>query len=687
MTSKDKEIKDDKAQEEVEMKPLAAAKINYEPNEYESHFTLRSFLIGVLLGVIPTASNLYLGYKTGTTFGATFFAIVFGFPIMNFIARTSGGQPFNVKEHCSLSSVSNAISGLTAAGFGNGFPAMFRLGVMDPSNADAYMGKILAWSTGLAFFGCFFAIPLRKWFVIRQKDLPFPSPTGAAHLLMSLHTDRAASDIAGRQFRALLITATIAFVYLVVAFFVPVLAEWHIFWWFSGSANVDVPITGAAGFFYNLDRYHVFISLSFAMFGSGMMMGPVISSWYMAGSLIGWPLVGLIMEAQGTVNSGYSADDKAYAGTHTSLNPKYHSTAFWLLWPGITILIVSAFTELGLSLPGLIRGLVNGARGKNLKGEDLGEDHDPVPASQQVPVAWWGIGGILTSIYAIVIMYVTYNVPVGESILAIILGFIFAFVALQAAATTDSNPVGTTAKITQGVFSPIAKGDLITRQTVSLVAAMATAGSAAHTVDLIGDLKTGHLVGASPRSQFLSQALGSLFAAPISTLFFWVYIKAYPCIISHNGDGDKECTKIGFGLSAPKAWHAFTTAVTNKDVFGQIPHSSQVTCLVLAISVFLLVIVKEKFVDRRFHRFFPSWQAIGTGLILPNVEYSIISFIGAMAGLVWKRRSPLSYEVLMFAVASGFITGDGMNGLVQAILTIILGKHKDSVVSGAGMPA
>lgn len=100
----------------------------------------------------------------------------------------------------------------------------------------------------------------------------------------------------------------------------------------------------------------------------------------------------------------------------------------------------------------------------------------------------------------------------GVSFLALLLGFLFAFVGVNASGTTDTNPIGVIAKAGQLIIGGVTKGSgasIAHQQKTSLIAGSIVGQSAAHSVDCVGDLKTGHLIGASPSSQFWAQLAGS----------------------------------------------------------------------------------------------------------------------------------------------------------------------------------
>mgnify|MGYP001480169394 CR=1 FL=1 len=123
---------------------------------------------------------------------------------------------------------------------------------------------------------------------------------------------------------------------------------------------------------------------------------------------------------------------------------------------------------------------------------------------------------------------------IGTAILSLILGFAFSFVGVQSAGQTDLNPVSTVAKASQLVFGAISKGAGMAQgpaETVNLAAGIIAAGSAAQAGDMTGDLKTGYLLGAKPKNQFIAQLVGAVIAIFMSSGLFILFTKASPCIL------------------------------------------------------------------------------------------------------------------------------------------------------------
>lgn len=95
----------------------------------------------------------------------------------------------------------------------------------------------------------------------------------------------------------------------------------------------------------------------------------------------------------------------------------------------------------------------------------------------------------------------------------------------------------------QLIFGGIGKGSnlaLSPAETLNLTAGVVSAGSAAQASDMTGDLKTGYLLGAKPRNQFIAQLCGSVVAVFLTTGLFILFTKATPCILHPDPNGGES---------------------------------------------------------------------------------------------------------------------------------------------------
>ena len=174
---------------------------------------------------------MYLGLKTGWTFGASLFGSIFGFAILKPLSRTlplwAGGGYFGPKENVCVQSAATAAGSLGLI-FTSGFPAAYQLGLMKSPRED--FGRLITFTIACAYYGMFFAIPLRKFYILKQK-LPFPSATAAAFAIRSLHTGKNAEAIARKKSIALATAFGIAIAWRCVSEYAPgILWDWHWGW-------------------------------------------------------------------------------------------------------------------------------------------------------------------------------------------------------------------------------------------------------------------------------------------------------------------------------------------------------------------------------------------------------------------------------------------------------------------------
>lgn len=191
-----------------------------------SAFTFRAVAIGTLLGSIVGASNIYLGLKTGFTFAASLFGAIFGFALLKPLSKVAGGY-FGPKENCTVQTAATAAGGLSTL-FVATLPAMYHLNLLSPSqNPKDDLGKIFLLTFITAYYGLFFGVPLRKYFIIKQK-LVFPTPFASANTIASLHS---VGGEAEGKFKAKVMawSMLIGILTVVFGYFIPGIKTWHIF--------------------------------------------------------------------------------------------------------------------------------------------------------------------------------------------------------------------------------------------------------------------------------------------------------------------------------------------------------------------------------------------------------------------------------------------------------------------------
>ncbi|KAF9351721.1 hypothetical protein BGX34_000394 [Mortierella sp. NVP85] len=255
-------------------------------------------------------------------------------------------------------------------------------------------------------------------------------------------------------------------------------------------------------------------------------------------------------------------------------------------------------------------------------------------------------------------MYFNFHVPVYATIGAIILSFLLAFVGLQASGETDINPTGAVAKITLLVFSRIPCSDLSVIQKTNIMCANIAASVCSQAVDMVRDLKTGHLVGVAPRAMLAAQLIGSVFAIAFS-LFILYNTKAYPCVL------DTSAEHCQFAVPSVVAWENMCKILTGD---GKVPRESMILTIVCCILGIINVVIRVKFLPDSWKPYWINLNAVGLGFINPSPSIVFAMMIGWIAGWIWKRVNIGSHERLMCSVSAGLIAGVGNARLINAAM-------------------
>ncbi|KAI0356330.1 OPT oligopeptide transporter [Trametes cingulata] len=680
-SSNEKEEKVMVGEEEYRLeKPDISRPFPRDPDEMvETHqLTLRAIVVGCALGAVVGASNIYLGLKTGFTFGPQLFGAIFGFAIIKPLSKAipeSGllgrllGGPFGPKENCTVQSAATAAGGIGIL-FVSAVPALYRLNLLSVL-PKSDIGKLIALTACASFFGVFFVIPLRKYYIVKQK-LTFPTPAATAVTIYALHNSRTGAIAARKKSLALLYSFIIAFCFKVVSGYAPgVMFDWHIGWTLYRIGFTSI---------IALDNYGWWIEFTPAFFGAGMLSGLNASWSFLGGSVLAWGIIAPSLIKNGLA-VGESISDQFPLVSYNALdfdNEADFTTApsprYWLLWPGILMMLVYSFADLGMNSGFILTAIRNANfkidprswfRNTPVAGTDE-EDEDETPPEDRVPTLWWTCGLAASTIMCCAILATMFNMNVGEAILSLILGFAFSFIGVQSAGTTDVNPVTAVAKASQLVFGGISKGAHLAQapaQTVNLTAGIIAAGSAAQSTDMTGDLKTGYLLRAKPRNQFVAQLCGAVVAMFLNVGLFILFTTASNCIL--HPDVDQNCP---YQAPSVSAWVAVAVAVTSPSL--PIPSSSGFTAIGLGIFVLISVVVKHLYIPKKYWQYVPNWNAVGLAFVAPQIPFSIAMAIGSVFNYFWAKRNPAGFDMYMFAVAAGMLAGEGLGGVLQALLAI-----------------
>lgn len=665
--------------------------------------TTRALVVGVILGSLVNASNIYLGLKTGFLFGASMFGAIFGYGIVKLLTKVFPnvpilGKPFGPKENSIIQATAAGAGGLGGL-FTAGLPAMYQLGLLseDPSND---FPKMVTLTLICSFFGLCFAIPLRKFFIVnmaRELRLVFPTPTATALTIQSMHAASSEGLQAIRRIKALSFTFLGAFVQRVVSYYaIGILYDWHIFTWFFIWGNYN----NAAIF---VENWGWSIEWTPAFIGSGMLVGMNTAVSMFCGTLFAWGILGPILVHYGICIGIAQAPDSERWHNVVSFSqmtgvdkPGYvPSPRYWFLWPGVAVLVCCSLAELLVHWRSFYYGIKyawknsswdfmqkkGGRSGRYLTSqssrrrpstmfnENVFTHEDPASKEDQVPTWVWGGGTIAMVVVACIISEVQFNVNAGLALLASIFAVFFAFLGIHGAGVTDIAPLTASANAAQLVFGGITSNQglaVVQQQTVNLVAGSIASGAAEMSQELTSDLRTGYLLKTPPKKQFYAQAVGAIFAMLIAPGVFILYGQAYPCILHPD-----EYSHCAFSAPTVTAWRAVAQAVTEDSL--DIPSSSGIFACVLAAIAIVQVVFKQYYLKgerEKYRDYLPNWMAVGVAFVIPQTVYSTATLMGAVASYAWWKRSRMTYETYCYAVAAGLIAGEGLGGVIGAALQL-----------------
>jgi len=573
----------------------------YEPAPGELQLTARAIVVGILLGGVVAAMNIYFGLKTGWGIGGSLIAAILGYSVF---AAIKPKRPYTVLEANITQTAGSAAGSMTsAAGLLSAVPALGMLGY------ELSPVELTLWALSVAYLGVFYAVPLRRQMVLVEK-LRFPTGTATAETIIAMFTP--GGDAIDKS-RALLRWGIAAAVFTLAAFFISPL----------GGPPLDaLPVIG--GVFALGAAWSFSLIISPLMTGAGILIGPRVATSLLAGAVVSWAVIGPLVQAKGWAPGAVMSYSDGVRG--------------WILWPGVAIMVADALTSLALSW----RTVLNTFTAR--KDETVIED----PALA-VPNTWWIGGLIVASIATVMSAWLVFGIPPHLTVIAVALSWVLATIAVRSTGETDINPLGGMGKVTQLVFGGLAPGAMST----NLMAAAISSAGASQAGDMMQDLKTGHLLGAAPRPQVIAQLIGVFFGVffcvPIYLLFDEVYEiggEELPAPAAHAWRAMAELLAEGFGALPPGAVGAVIAGL----IFGS------------ALPILRKLVPSVG-------KYLPSALAFGIAFIVPAL-YSVAMFIGALLFMLWKARSPDAANKLAFAVASGLIAGEGLMGVLVALLQL-----------------
>ncbi len=626
----------------------------HDPFANYRELTLRGMVLGALITVIFTASNVYLGLKVGLTFASTIPAAVISMVILKFAHDSNILENNLVKTEASaagtISSVIFVLPGLLMAGYWSGFPF--------------WQTTLLCAAGGI--LGVIFTIPLRLAMVV-NSDLPYPEGVAAAEILKVGCHDPNFVDSGAQQgesgIKEILTGGALAGIMGLCTGGLRVVADSAGYWFRSGGAVFQAPM----GF-------------SFALLGAGYLVGLAGGIAILIGLLLTW--FGIIPYLSATLPQPPDMDMAGYAMSLWAQKVRFIGAG--------TIAIAAFWTLITLFKP-MVEGMKLSIAAFSGKGEQAVHRED-LNLSPRSMLLWMAIS-------AVVLVFCFHNFVADASLgsgmawmLVIICTLLTFFIGFIVAAAC-----GYMAGLIGSSSSPISGIGIIATIIISLILLMigeagglfadegnrkfllaltlfcGTAILAAATIsnDNLQDLKTGYLLKATPWRQqialIIGTIVGSLVLSPVLELLYQSY--------GFAGAMPREGMDPNLAMNAPQATIMTTIA---KGIFSR---DLQWNYIFTGMGIGVVGIVFNLWLKKATQgRMTVPPLAIGMGIYLPPMitpPLIVGAFLAAITNHLIRKRYPDSEPRLKNAerigtlFAAGLIVGESMIGVILALIIVV----------------
>ena len=447
----------------------------YIPASESPHeLTLRVIIVGILLGILMTAANAYLGLYAGMTVSASIPAAV-----MSMIILRSLFKDVSILENNAVQTMASAGESL-AAGVIFTVPAMLVIGLWD----DIQWFDTLAIATLGGLLGTMFTIALRRLFIV-EEALPYPEGVACREVLV-------AGEEGGEGALAIVYALGIGAIYGLMV---------------KGFHVTHHTVESAVGFLGT--RLYAGMDLSIALLSVGYIVGIRIASYIFLGGVIGF---GLLVPMYGLIHGWPNSD--------TLVDGFYDIWASQIRYVGVGAMVVGGVYTLWSMRKTIITGLSKALiKTEDGDAEQLRTEID-LPLDKVIMFCgvlviftflfyWWSTGSL--------------GLALAGALFLAVVAFFFAAVAGYIAGVVGSSnsPVSgmTIATLLFTVALVWVVGDLLLGlgreelMLATLLIAAVVASSAAIAGDVMQDLKTGHMVGATPWRQQIAEIIGVITGA------------------------------------------------------------------------------------------------------------------------------------------------------------------------------
>jgi putative OPT family oligopeptide transporter len=594
-----------------------------------TELTFRGLVLGVLITLVFTAANVYLGLKVGLTFATSIPAAVISMAVLSAFKNSSILENNIVQTVASaagtLSSVIFVLPGLVIVGWWTGFPFWTSFWI-------SASGGVL---------GVMFTIPLRRA-MVTTSDLPYPEGVAAAEVLEVGDQAREAAkgESGAREGLLAVLYGSVASALLAL---------------FGATRVMAAEVSGYFRVGSTASGYDMAFSL--ALVGAGYLVGLSVGMAMLAGLLISWAAAVPILVSM-TPQNGVAFD--------TFVDHIWRNDVRFIGAGAIAVAAIWTLTKLAGPV---VKGVISTMRASRAVSTGDTRDVDMSPV-------WIGLLTIVCLAVSAWLLQVflasTPLAPLTSNLLATALPFIFLggflvsaicgyMAGLIGASNSPLSGVGILAIICLAVIliAVTNPGDA-SKSALVAYALFVTAivfGTAAISNNNLQDLKTGQLVGATPRAQQWALIVGVLAGAAVIPPVLNLLNQAY-----------------GFTADRATALPAPQANLISALAQGVIEHKPIWQMLAIGGVLGVGLVVVDEFLGRMKWLRLPP-LAIGIGIYLP-MSATLPVVLGAVIGHfydVWSDRSkaPEHGKRLGVLVASGLIVGEGLFQVVLAGLIVM----------------
>ncbi|MQQ99559.1 OPT family oligopeptide transporter [Glaciimonas soli] len=636
--------------------------------------TFRGVILGALITIVFTASNVYLGLKVGLTFSSAIPAAVISMAILRAFKDANILENNMVQTQASaagtLSAIIFILPGLVMMGHWQGFPFWQTLGI-------CAAGGML---------GVMFTIPLRHAMVV-QGNLPYPEGVAAAEILRVGSANAVVDEIANGEKSSRVAATGMAdimaggIVAAVVSFAssgLRVLGDGINLWFSAGAAVVRLPM----GF-------------SLALLGAGYLIGIVAGIAMLIGLLIAWGVAVPVLTSMHSIPDGMAI-------------AKY-ATGIWskeVRFIGAGTIGVAAIWTLAT----LFKPMVEGVK-TSFKAISSSVDRIDIPRTERDMSPKWIIAITLVLVAILAATFGAFLSPEpltaatmwGLVAYGVIFAFIFGFL-IAAACGYMAGLIGSSASPISGVgivavvmvsllLLVISSGDgLLATESgrqlgiaLAIFTTSAVVAVAAIANDNLQDLKTGWLVGATPWKQQVALLIGCVAGALVIPPVLELLYNAY----GFAGAMPRASMDVGQALSAPQA--TLMTAIAT----GIFTHQLNWNMIVVGAALGIVMIIIDGILKRRGGVARLPVMAVGIGIYLPPTVASVL-VVGAVLAWIIERilKKRAAQRGIPYAeyseaanqrgvlIASGLIVGESLIGVLMAGIIGFSGKEAPLALVG-----